>query len=107
MRRHPWPGNVREMKFTLQRALQLCVGDVILPADLMIEEIGAADRASSSITETSDQRPTARAARALSERAAIVEAMRKSGGDASRTAAMLDVSRATLYRKLKQHHLRR
>jgi sigma-54 dependent transcriptional regulator, acetoin dehydrogenase operon transcriptional activator AcoR len=107
MRRHRWPGNVREMKFTLQRALQICAGDIILPDDLMIEDVAADERVSATTKESSRQQPTAQAARAESERAAIVEALLKSDGDVSRTAAMLDVSRATLYRKLKQHDLHR
>ena len=33
---HDWPGNVRELENLVQRALVLCVGDVLEPEDLML-----------------------------------------------------------------------
>ncbi|MBI1839629.1 MAG: sigma-54-dependent Fis family transcriptional regulator [Verrucomicrobia bacterium] len=37
---HSWPGNVRELENALQRAMVVCKGDVILPADLPPEVYG-------------------------------------------------------------------
>ena len=39
---HSWPGNVRELENALQRAMVVCKGDVILPADLPPEVYGGA-----------------------------------------------------------------
>jgi transcriptional regulator of acetoin/glycerol metabolism len=108
MRRHRWPGNLREVKFTLQRALQLCDGQLITPADLLIEEdeVGQGPVAAPTV-EPGLRRKTATEARASAERAAIADALFKNDGNIGLTATTLNVSRATLYRKLKLHNLRR
>jgi DNA-binding NtrC family response regulator len=36
LRRHDWPGNVRELANTIERAVVLCAGDTIAPADLAL-----------------------------------------------------------------------
>ena len=36
LRRHDWPGNVRELANTIERAVVLCAGDTITPADLAL-----------------------------------------------------------------------
>jgi len=34
LEQHPWPGNVRELANTIERAVVLCAGETITPADL-------------------------------------------------------------------------
>lgn len=106
MRRYRWPGNMRELKFTLQRALALCDGDRILSVDLMLDETCAPSAGVAGLVPSA-RHDTARAARSAGERAAIADALANSGGDVAQTAALLNVSRATLYRKLKLHGLHR
>jgi DNA-binding NtrC family response regulator len=36
LQRHDWPGNVRELANTIERAVVLCAGDTIAPADLAL-----------------------------------------------------------------------
>jgi DNA-binding NtrC family response regulator len=36
LRRHDWPGNVRELANTIERAVVLCAGETITPADLAL-----------------------------------------------------------------------
>jgi DNA-binding NtrC family response regulator len=36
LQRHDWPGNVRELANTIERAVVLCAGDTITPADLAL-----------------------------------------------------------------------
>ncbi len=38
---HPWPGNVRELENTLQRAVVLATGDVLLPKDIPIGHLAS------------------------------------------------------------------
>ena len=106
MRRHRWPGNIRELKFTLQRALQLCEDNVIASADLMLAD-DAADYSLATMPVTERQRPTAQAARLAAERSAIEDALAKHGGNVTQASRTLNISLATFYRKLKQHNLRR
>ncbi|MFD3927705.1 helix-turn-helix domain-containing protein [Streptomyces sp. NPDC058614] len=89
LEQHPWPGNVTELAH-LVRALaedRRTVGPVRraeLP-DLVRE--GPATRRLSPMEHA--------------ERTAILEALRRHGGNKARTAAALGIGRATLYRKLR------
>lgn len=98
--RHDWPGNLRELKFVLQRAQWICEDGVILAEDLalpdgVIENIALAD----------DSGPAPGEALQQAERKVIVETLARCGSDVTRAAKILSMSRATLYRKIKQHGL--
>ena len=82
--RHAWPGNVREMKNAIQRALLLGSADVI-----DAEELGLA--ASPPAPRTHDGEP---------DRDAIEAALQRAGGVMSQAAADLGLSRQALYRRL-------
>ncbi|MFE0501272.1 sigma-54-dependent transcriptional regulator [Lysobacter soli] len=82
--RHAWPGNVREMKNAIQRALLLGSADVI-----DAEELGLA--ASPPAPRTHDSEP---------DRDAIEAALQRAGGVMSQAAADLGLSRQALYRRL-------
>ncbi|MFC8195087.1 helix-turn-helix domain-containing protein [Streptomyces sp. NPDC057298] len=91
LERHPWPGNVTELAH-LVRAL----------AERR-RTAGPVRRA-----ELPDPVREGPAARRLSpmehaERTAILEALRRHGGNKARAAAALGIARATLYRKLREY----
>ncbi|MDF2997786.1 MAG: sigma-54-dependent Fis family transcriptional regulator [Xanthobacteraceae bacterium] len=109
--RHRWPGNARELKFVLQRAAQICEGGWIRPEDLMLDEQMPGDgMARTSAPAIADPAPqpatTARASIHAAERTAIADALARCAGDVMKTADALKISRATLYRKMRQHSLR-
>ncbi|MFM9692863.1 helix-turn-helix domain-containing protein [Streptomyces europaeiscabiei] len=89
LEQHPWPGNVTELVH-LVRALteQRRASGPVRRAELpdAVREGPAARRLS----------PMEHA-----ERSAILEALRRNGGNKARTAASLGIARATLYRKLR------
>jgi DNA-binding NtrC family response regulator len=95
---YPWPGNVRELRNALERAATLASTPEIRVADLPPR-----------IRDSGD--PTARVADASSrqlplrelERAYILEVLRQTGGNKSRTAEILGLDRKTLYRKLEEY----
>ena len=89
-----WPGNVRELKNTLWRAGLLADGAPIEPAHLGLGDASAG---------TSD--PAAPSTLADAERAAIVRALRATGGNRVRTAQMLGIARSTLIEKLRRFGL--
>lgn len=91
LERHPWPGNVTELAH-LVRALarQRRVRGPVRRSELPdpVRE-GPAGRNLSPME--------------LAERAAILEALRRHGGNKARAAAALGIARATLYRKLREY----
>ena len=86
---YAWPGNVSQLKRVLAHAGQVCHG-----TDIRVEHLG------SDIYITAHGRRTLTRLEAL-ERDAIVEALRECGGNRSQAAAVLGMSRSTLYRRLR------
>jgi sigma-54 dependent transcriptional regulator, acetoin dehydrogenase operon transcriptional activator AcoR len=97
--RHSWPGNLRELKFVLHRAQWLCEDGLIEAQDLALPDTITQSKAAS--TEAA---PPVRALR-RAEREVIVETLALHRGDVTAAAKALDMSRATLYRKIHQHAL--
>ncbi len=94
LRAYSWPGNVRELELTLERALAGSEKSVIELEDLpaMIAR-GARPLALTPLTSLDEQSR-------LSEREAILRAGQRAAGHLGRTAALLGISRATLWRKM-------
>jgi transcriptional regulator with PAS, ATPase and Fis domain len=97
---HPWPGNIRQLHNVLRTALALADGAPISELHLtqdFIDEI-----------ESSDQAGTGQETQTLSHQNlddvtanAILKAMENHSGNVSAVARQLNISRNTLYRKLK------
>lgn len=98
--RHSWPGNLRELKFVLQRAQWLCEDGVILAEDLALPDPDIKHD-----VVVNDVGPAPGESLHRAERKVIIETLALYGSDVTRAAQALDMSRATLYRKIKQHGL--
>ncbi len=100
---HRWPGNVRELENVIQRMMVVAKGDVLevpdLPGELRGSDDGEAERAR-------DLKGITRESTKIVEREAIVEALARSGGNVTRAAKALGVSRATLQNRMKLYGLR-
>ena len=92
---HPWPGNVRELSNVIERAMFLVDGDVI-SAD-RLELMAPTAPASPQV-----KRP---AAGAGDRRQRIADALERQGGNITKTAADLGISRKTLRDWMKQENL--
>jgi len=92
----PWPGNIRQLRNTLERAMILD-DDGRITADLLRPEIAAAPAAA-----LDDGRP--RTLEQL-EQEAIRDALRRHQGHRQRTADELGIGLRTLYDKLKRYGL--
>ncbi len=90
LRAHDWPGNGRELRARLQRAVAQASGEMVLASDLFPERAGEAAI-----------RPLA-AVRDAAERAEIVAALARTGGQAAEAARLLHVSRTTLWEKMQK-----
>ncbi len=89
---HSWAGNVRQLRNAIQRACLLCRGDVILPEHLP-----------SPLTRSLDATDGAENRGRLSqvERATILATLEECGGNRTRTAEKLGISRRALIYKLR------
>lgn len=101
LRAYPWPGNVRELELTLEQVIQSSEKSVLSLDDLPPGVARAAMPfdlpATPSLAENQE----------LTERDAILRAGRQAAGHLGRTAAILGVSRATLWRKMTRHGISR
>ena len=86
--RHTWPGNVRELMHAVERAVLLAKGPALCAQDFVLKE---------SVRRTS-QTQTLNLERL--EQEAIDRAMNIAGGNVSRAAELLGITRFALYRKL-------
>ena len=94
---YQWPGNVRELENCIERLVNVSPGDSIditdLPQDIMADmargPLGAAGEPSMSLKRI--------------QKALILETLRETGGNFRRTSSILNISRTTLYAKLKQY----
>jgi two-component system NtrC family response regulator len=92
---YPWRGNVRELENTINSAVIMADGKQIGPGDLSLGAIGGAD--------VLDLRQV----RSEAEKRAIQRAMANVGGNLSRVADLLGVSRPTLYDLLEKYGLKK
>jgi DNA-binding NtrC family response regulator len=90
IRAHAWPGNVRQLKNEIERALLLSDGALVDLDDLRLR----------SPTGTSDL-----TAMESSERGTVERALREHAGNIKAAAKALGVSRGTLYRKIDKYGL--
>lgn len=92
-----WPGNVRELENVIRRAVALTEQDTIGVADLPATIAMAIDMAPGLKTKSDSL--------TAYERVALENALNKTGNNKRRAAALLGISEATLYRKLKQFQI--
>jgi DNA-binding NtrC family response regulator len=102
---HAWEGNVRELRNAMDRALLLCDGDVIEPEHLPETIRGAEAPARTAVVEEHAGGATSEHQRSLTaeqraEHDRIVEVLRVEGGNQTRAAERLGMSRSTLLTRL-------
>ncbi len=98
---YDWPGNVRELENCIARAVALGDHHMIDASDLPPALSELQEKGS----EGSDSAAVSTTALADLERMTILRVFEKAGGDKALTGRMLGISRATLYRKLKQYNI--
>lgn len=97
---YDWPGNVRELENCIARAIALGDRRTIDVSDLTPEI-----RAAQTLDSTEDAAALSTTALADLERMTILRVFEQVGGDKALAGKMLGISRATLYRKLKQFNI--
>ena len=103
LRRHPWPGNIRELQNAIERSLITSEGTLITAAHLALQATPVPTPAASVAPPAVAGAPPS-SLDAL-ERQAIVEALQRAHGHKSRAAALLGLTRFQLYTRLKRHQI--
>ena len=87
---HSWPGNIRELVHAVERAVILADGNVLKPADFLLNEknVISLETGPDTLEEM--------------ERLMINKALNQNNGNYSAAAEQLGISRQTLYNKLKK-----
>jgi DNA-binding NtrC family response regulator len=97
LRNHPWPGNVRQLRNVIERALVVAKGPLITPNDLPAEFRWAGKSEASQVQvrlgTTIDD----------AERELITRTIEFAGGNKTRAAEILGISAKTLYNKLERY----
>jgi len=102
---HAWPGNVRELRNVVERALITRRDEEITPDSLVIEPAQPA-RPMQEPGEAHKPRDGDDFSLVTAERELIVRALKETGWQRTRAAALLGITRATLHAKLKRYDIR-
>lgn len=94
LRSHPFPGNVRELQHTLERAVIMAEGDTIRPDDLLFSPVEQVVATISGPTRLDEL-----------ERDTVQRVVDKHHGNISKAAKELGITRMALYRRLGKYDL--
>ncbi|HEY9593431.1 MAG TPA: sigma 54-interacting transcriptional regulator, partial [Spirochaetia bacterium] len=97
---HPWPGNIRQLKNVIANAVILSDGEEISGL-----ELGDTRGPEEDVSIDKDLPTTVRHYATAIEKKIIRSVLDQNGGNISRTAARLGISRKTLYDKIRRHEL--
>jgi len=111
LRSYGWPGNIRQLENVLERMVLMCENGVLTPADLPEEILPASARGRESgaggEAEPSTFKDIVRRQTQTLERDLIEKALEETGGNVTRAAEKLGLSRKGLQLKIKELGLRR
>jgi len=97
LRTYSWPGNVRELQHTVERAVILTEGSTLQPVDLLFSAADEADGRGELGVDTFDLE--------VIEREVIRKALSMHGGNITRAAEALGLTRKSLYRRIEKYGL--
>ncbi|HAA04440.1 MAG TPA: sigma-54-dependent Fis family transcriptional regulator [Syntrophobacteraceae bacterium] len=101
---YDWPGNVRELRNAIEYAFVLCnescIGKQHLPSRL--KGTGPEDHAFLPVPGSSQTEGDPRAAKIARERDKLIQVLAEAGGNRSRAAEILGVSRVTVWKRMKK-----
>jgi DNA-binding NtrC family response regulator len=91
--RYPWPGNIRELQHTIEKAVILSDSDVLKPEDFFFKQIISSKYEDEHLTIEE------------MEKRMIMSTIEKNAGNMSLAADKLGITRQTLYNKMKKYGL--
>ena len=101
-----WPGNIRELENSIAHAIVVTQGSVILPEHLPkgIKRNKSEMVESNDVEEKGDVVPLIEAIARL-EKEMIVKALKKTGGNKTKAAKLLGISRKSLFNKIRDYNI--
>ncbi len=87
-----WPGNIRELQHTMEKAVILSDSEMLYPSDFVFHSQGPEDESLASSLKLEDV-----------EKITIEKALSKNKGNLSNTAKELGITRKTLYSKIEKY----
>ncbi|WP_027363265.1 sigma-54-dependent Fis family transcriptional regulator [Desulfotruncus alcoholivorax] len=102
--RYSWPGNVRELENIIERAFNLVENDEIELSHMPSYLVDQADHTVKK-PKVSSANKTLPTLLETVERDALIEALESTGGNKLQSAKLLGISRAWLYKKIKQYQI--
>jgi Nif-specific regulatory protein len=104
MLRYRWPGNVREMKNVIERAVVLTRGEYVDADDLVLSHLKTAGDTESGLMDGRGGPPEPTSLADM-ERQHILDTLSLTGWNKSRAATILGIERSTLDRKIRRYDL--
>ncbi|MFC4722797.1 sigma-54-dependent transcriptional regulator [Geojedonia litorea] len=92
---HTFPGNVRELQYTLERSVIMAEGNTLKANDLVFSAIESAQKPQTSKIVNLE----------ILEKTAILNVIEKNNGNISKSAKELGITRTALYRRLNKYDL--
>lgn len=91
---YPWPGNLREMKNMIKRAVLFTGGNTVLSSSLAEEIVNGTKSSNTPVFSKSEY-----------EKERILDALKQTNFNKSKAAKLLQITRKTLYNKINQYQL--
>ncbi len=102
---HPWPGNIRELKNVISRAVLDCQTGTIGPGDLNFTPLGARDSTAYDFDETLNVPQTMTRSLKDVERDRILAELKRNNWNKVQTAKVLGIAKSTLHEKIKKYNI--
>jgi DNA-binding NtrC family response regulator len=94
LKNYYWPGNIRELQHTIEKAVILCDSDSLKPDDLHLSKQKTLSSSEHEVLTFNEI-----------EKQAILKALDRNKGNIFKTAKELQIARQTLYNKIQKHKL--
>jgi DNA-binding NtrC family response regulator len=96
MHKHPWPGNIRELQHSIERAVILSNSSVLQPEDFNFTPVTAKEDGQLSLEQYNLEEV---------EKLLIRKVLKKYNGNITQAASELGLTRSSLYRRLEKYGL--